>query len=399
MLRRVLLILILSCMLTSCGGAPPAPTEAPVESPSVTVEPTQPLIAETPTQAHTSTPLPTNTPLPTSTPAPTSTETPLPTLVLPTEVVNPPVRSVWDGTPTYLGDSASGYAFRVTYDPEVWALTLDQFGYPALGHRTLSGCVISVTSGRGLPPSMNVEHETLEAGDVIFDVATAYENDVKKFVFSSTCATYGEPQNIPIDEQHRQQPENPYGWTKLFVERILKDFDRAYGLKFVALRYFNACGATNRRTEHHDPETHLIPLILDAAAGDRANISVFGSDYPTPDGTAIRDYIHVSDLSQAHLLAVDHLRNGGDSECINLGNGLGFSVLEVIEAARKVTGREIPVVMEGRRPGDPSRLVGDSTKARELLGWNPQLTSLEQIISSAWQWYEQDPRERSAGSN
>ena len=181
MLRRVLLILILSCMLTSCGGAAPAPTEAPVEPPSVTVEPTQPLIADTPTPAHTSTPLSTNTPLPTSTPAPTSTETPLPTLVLPTEVVNPPVRSVWDGTPTYPGDSASGYAFRVIYDPEVWALTLDQFGYPALGHRTLSGCVISVTSGRGLPPSMTVEHETFEAGEVLYDVSTAYENGVKKF--------------------------------------------------------------------------------------------------------------------------------------------------------------------------------------------------------------------------
>ncbi|HEX2989825.1 MAG TPA: hypothetical protein VHO49_04060 [Anaerolineales bacterium] len=181
MLRRVLLILILSCMLTSCGGAAPAPTEAPVEPPSVTEEPTQPLIADTPTPADTATPLPTNTPLPTSTPAPTSTETPLPTLVLPTEVVNPPIRSVWDGTPTYPGDSASGYAFRITYDPEVWALTLDQFGYPALGHRTLSGCVISVTSGRGLPPSMTVEHETLEAGDVTFDVGIAYENGVKKF--------------------------------------------------------------------------------------------------------------------------------------------------------------------------------------------------------------------------
>lgn len=182
MLRRVFLIFILSYMLASCAGAAPAPTEAPVEPPPVTEEPTQPLIADTPTPADTSTPRPTNTPLPTSTPAPTSTETPLPTLVLPTEVVNPPLRSVWDGTPTYPGDSASGYAFRVTYDPEVWALTLDQFGYPALGHRTLSGCVISVTSGRGLPPSMTVEHETLEAGDVIFDVGTAYENEVKKFV-------------------------------------------------------------------------------------------------------------------------------------------------------------------------------------------------------------------------
>jgi UDP-glucose 4-epimerase len=178
----------------------------------------------------------------------------------------------------------------------------------------------------------------------------------------------------------------------------MQDYDRSYGLRFVALRYFNACGATKLRTEHHDPETHLIPLILDAAAEKRSHIAVFGSDYPTPDGTAIRDYIHVSDLSQAHLLAVEHLQKGGGSEFINLGNGQGFSVLEVIEAARKVTAREIPVVMEARRPGDPSRLVGDSTKARELLGWNPQITSLEQIISSAWEWYEEkDPKEQSAG--
>jgi len=223
--------------------------------------------------------------------------------------------------------------------------------------------------------------------------------NVKKFVFSSTCATYGEPQQIPIREIHPQKPENPYGWTKLFVERVMADYDRAYGFKYVALRYFNACGATERRSENHDPETHLIPLILDAAAGKRPHISVFGSDYPTPDGTAIRDYIHVSDLSQAHLLAVDHLQRGGDSEFINLGNGQGFSVLEVIEAAKKVTDRDIPLVMEGRRAGDPSRLVGDSTKARELLGWDPQLTSMEQIISSAWRWYDlEGSKEQSAGN-
>jgi UDP-glucose 4-epimerase len=222
-------------------------------------------------------------------------------------------------------------------------------------------------------------------------------NGVKLFVFSSTCATYGEPQSIPLVESHPQKPENPYGWTKLFVERVMADYDRAYGLRFVALRYFNACGATERRHERHDPETHLIPLILDAAAGKRENIAVFGSDYPTPDGTAIRDYIHVSDLSQAHLLAVEHLRKGGDSQFINLGNGHGFSVLEVIDAAKKVTGRDIPVVMQGRRAGDPSRLVGDATKAREVLGWDPQLTSLEEIIASAWRWYEaRDTKEQTA---
>lgn len=222
-------------------------------------------------------------------------------------------------------------------------------------------------------------------------------NGVRKFVFSSTCATYGEPQYIPIDEQHQQKPENPYGWSKFFVEQIIKDYDRSYGLRFVALRYFNACGATERRSEHHDPETHLIPLILDAAAGERPHIAVFGDDYPTPDGTAIRDYIHVSDLSQAHLLALDHLGKGGNSEFINLGNGQGFSVLKVIEAARKVTGKEIKAIMEPRRAGDPSRLVGDATKARELLGWKPVLTSLEQIIDSAWRWYSaEDPKGQTA---
>lgn len=217
-------------------------------------------------------------------------------------------------------------------------------------------------------------------------------NNVKKFVFSSTCATYGEPQQIPIREDHPQTPENPYGWTKLFVERVMSDYGRAYGLRFVGLRYFNACGATAARTERHDPETHLIPLVLDAAAGKRPHIAVFGSDYPTPDGTAIRDYIHVSDLSQAHLRAAAYLQNGGGSEFINLGNGQGFSVLEVIEAAKNVTGREIPLVMEPRRAGDPSRLVGDSAKARSVLGWRPELTSLEQIIESAWQWYQTDER-------
>ncbi len=211
---------------------------------------------------------------------------------------------------------------------------------------------------------------------------------VKQFVFSSTCATYGEPQYVPIDEKHAQKPANPYGWSKFFVEQILKDYDAAYGLKFVALRYFNACGATDLHGEHHDPETHLIPLILEAAAGKRPDISVFGDDYPTPDGTAVRDYIHVLDLSQAHLLALKHLQNGGSSEFVNLGNGKGFSVLEVIEAARKITNRPIEFVIKPRRAGDPSSLIADSTKAREVLGWNPQFADLETIIESAWSWHQ-----------
>ena len=217
------------------------------------------------------------------------------------------------------------------------------------------------------------------------------EADAKNFIFSSTCATYGEPQYVPIDEQHPQNPVNPYGWSKFMVERALADFDKAYGLKFVALRYFNACGASERCGEHHDPETHLIPLILFAALGKREAISIFGDDYPTPDGTAIRDYIHISDLSQAHLLALDHLRSGGNSEFINLGNGGGYSVKEVVEAARKVTGKPIEARIAPRRAGDPSRLVANAAKAREVLGWNPKFPEIEKIIESAWKWHEAHP--------
>ncbi|MFN0277725.1 MAG: UDP-glucose 4-epimerase GalE [Pyrinomonadaceae bacterium] len=217
---------------------------------------------------------------------------------------------------------------------------------------------------------------------------TLIECGVKKFVFSSTCATYGEPQYVPIDEKHLQQPANPYGWSKFFVEQIMKDYAAAFGLKFVALRYFNACGATESHGEHHEPETHLIPLVLQAAAGQIEQISVFGDDYPTPDGTAIRDYIHVLDLSQAHMLALEHLKNGGDSDFINLGNGTGFSVLAVIETARKITKKSIKSVIAPRRAGDPSRLVSDSTKAKEVLGWNPKFADLETIIESAWKWHQ-----------
>jgi UDP-glucose 4-epimerase len=217
------------------------------------------------------------------------------------------------------------------------------------------------------------------------------ENGVKKFVFSSTCATYGEPQYVPIAENHPQEPTNPYGWSKLMVERALDAFDRANGLKFVSLRYFNACGATEKQGEHHDPETHLIPLILAAAQGRIPHVSVFGDDYPTPDGTAIRDYIHVSDLSQAHFLALEHLRSGKSSEFINLGNGNGYSVKEVIDAARHVTGKQLEAVIEPRRPGDPSKLVAEAKRAREILGWTPQFSDLEKIIESAWGWHQANP--------
>lgn len=222
----------------------------------------------------------------------------------------------------------------------------------------------------------------------------------KHFIFSSTCATYGEPQYVPLDEAHPQSPANPYGWSKFMVERILESYVGAYDFKFVALRYFNASGAmqagstpslASAKGEDHDPETHLIPLIFQVALGQREHISVFGEDYPTPDGTAIRDYIHIEDLGAAHLLALQHLRNGGDSEFINLGNGAGYSVLEVIEMARKISGKDIPAKMEPRRAGDPSRLIAKADKARDVLGWKPKYPDLESIISSAWQWHSAHP--------
>lgn len=214
---------------------------------------------------------------------------------------------------------------------------------------------------------------------------------VRRFVFSSTCATYGEPQYVPIDEQHPQSPTSPYGWTKLMLEKILTAYDDAYGLKYVALRYFNAAGAIPQRGENHSPETHLIPNVLYTAMDKLSHVSVFGHDYPTPDGTAIRDYIHVADLGTAHLLALEHLRQDNSSELINLGTGHGYSVMEVIETARRVTGCPIAVQMEPRRAGDPSRLVANAEKARTVLGWQPRYDKLETIIHTAWEWHQSHP--------
>ena len=213
---------------------------------------------------------------------------------------------------------------------------------------------------------------------------------VKQFVFSSTCATYGEPSKIPIPEDHPQNPINPYGMSKLMVEKMLWDFDRAYGLRSVMFRYFNAAGADPEGNlgEDHNPETHLIPLVLFAALGKRDSISIFGTDYPTPDGTCIRDYIHVSDLADAHVLGLEYLLQGGATDAFNLGNGNGFSVKEVIEAARKITGRNIKAIATDRRPGDPPSLVGSSEKARTILGWQPQYADLETILQHAWHWHQ-----------
>lgn len=216
------------------------------------------------------------------------------------------------------------------------------------------------------------------------------KHDVKKFIFSSTCATYGIPQKIPLTENHPQNPINPYGWTKLMVERILKDYDTAYGLKSVILRYFNASGADESGIigEWHNPETHLIPLILDAAMGKREDIKIFGTDYDTPDGTCIRDYIHVTDLADAHILSLEYLNKNNQSNQFNLGNGQGFSVREVIESVKRVTGRNFNVTQTQRREGDPAILIGSSKKAKDTLGWDPQYVNIDKIIETAWNWHQ-----------
>jgi UDP-glucose 4-epimerase len=214
-------------------------------------------------------------------------------------------------------------------------------------------------------------------------------HDVKRFIFSSTAAVYGEPVEIPISEEHPCLPTNPYGNTKLAVERMLADCDAAHGLKYTALRYFNAAGAdeSGEIGELHDPETHLIPIIFKAAVREIDHIQVFGTDYPTKDGTCIRDYVHVNDLAQAHLLALDSLLSGGDSQVFNLGSSNGFSVKEVIRIAEKVTGEEIPVVETSRRPGDPAVLIASSKKIKRELGWKPAYAELETIIGTAWKWH------------
>lgn len=212
-----------------------------------------------------------------------------------------------------------------------------------------------------------------------------------KIIFSSTCATYGEPEKVPITEDMPQNPINPYGASKLMVERIFKDYSKAYGLRFVVLRYFNAAGADPEGEigESHTPETHLIPLVLDAASGKRQDIKVFGTDYDTTDGSCIRDYIHVYDLATAHLLALHYLDGGKESIFFNLGNALGTSVFEVVESVKKVTGREFTVTMTDRRAGDPAKLVGSSEKARRVLGWKPIYGDIDIIVEHAWKWHQE----------
>jgi UDP-glucose 4-epimerase len=219
------------------------------------------------------------------------------------------------------------------------------------------------------------------------------DHGVKYIVFSSTAATYGQPDSVPIFEMDKTIPTNAYGESKLTVEKILKWCDKIHGIKYTALRYFNACGAhvSGKIGENHNPESHLIPLILQVAQGKRDDIKIFGDDYDTEDGTCVRDYVHVSDLAAAHSLALDRLMRGEESAAYNLGNGKGFSVKEVIEVARKVTGHPIPAVITGRRAGDPAFLIASSEKAMKELGWKPKYNSLETIIETAWNWHKNHP--------
>ncbi|BAY49038.1 UDP-glucose 4-epimerase [Scytonema sp. HK-05] len=288
------------------------------------------------------------------------------------------------------------------------------------GHRELVEQVLQVklivgdTSDRALLDNIFSTHNItavmhfaayIAVGESVTDPAKYYHNNVagtltlleamlaasiNKFIFSSTCALYGVPKFVPLTEDHPQDPISPYATTKWMVERILSDFDTAYNLKSVRFRYFNAAGAdpTGLLGEDHEPETHLIPLVLMAALGKRESILIFGTDYPTADGTCIRDYIHVTDLAQAHVLGLEYLLKGGDSEVFNLGNGSGFSVREVIESAKEVTGAEIKIEERDRRPGDPPILVGSSDKATKVLGWRPQYPNIKDILTHAWQWHQ-----------
>jgi UDP-glucose 4-epimerase len=324
--------------------------------------------------------------------------------------------------PTVLVTGGAGYigshGVRALQRRDYNVIILDNLVY---GHRDLVEKVLQVelvvgdTRDRGLLDSLFSNHQIdavmhfaayAYVGESVTNPGKYYQNNVvgtlnlleamvdasvSKFIFSSTCATYGVPKTLPIPETHPQAPINPYGASKLMVERILADFDTAHQLKSVIFRYFNAAGASPDGSlgEDHDPETHLIPLVLQAALGKRDSIYIFGTDYPTRDGTCIRDYIHVDDLAEAHVLGLEYLLLGGDSEIFNLGNGNGFSVREVIETARDITQREFQVIETDRRPGDPPTLVGSSEKAHNLLGWNPQYADLHQIISDAWQWHQQ----------
>jgi UDP-glucose 4-epimerase len=317
----------------------------------------------------------------------------------------------------YIGSHAVLTLLRAGYG----VIVLDNLEY---GHRELVEDVLQVElvvgdiSDRPLLDKLFASHPIaavihlaayIAVGESVNDPAKYYRNnvagtltlleamvaaDVKKIVFASTCSIFGMPKQVPMSEEHPKDPINPYATTKWMVEQMLADFEHAYDLHSVVFRFFNASGANPEGLigEDHNPETHLIPLVLLTALEKRESISIFGTDYPTPDGTCLRDYIHVSDLAEAHLLGVEYLLQGGKSDVFNLGNGNGFSVRQVIDTACQVTGQDIKVVERDRRAGDPPILVGSSEKARKILGWSPKYPDLSKIISDAWQWHQQRHR-------
>ncbi len=324
--------------------------------------------------------------------------------------------------PSILVTGGAGYigshAVQALQNAGYEAIVLDNLVY---GHREFveqalgAKLIVGDISDRALLDEVFATHEITAVmhfaayayvGESVSDPAKYYRNNVvgtltlleamlaasvKTIVFSSTCATYGVPQSVPVTEDQPQNPINPYGRTKLMVEKILADFDKAYGLKSICFRYFNAAGAdpAGLLGEDHSPETHILPLVLLTALGKRESFSILGTDYPTPDGTCIRDFIHVADLAQAHVLGLEQLLKFGESDVFNLGNGNGFSVREVIETAKLVTGQPIKVTEGDRRPGDPPILVGSGEKARRILGWQPQYADLKEILLHSWNWHQQ----------
>lgn len=312
----------------------------------------------------------------------------------------------------YIGSHMVRYLSKQGHEPWVYdnlvtghraAAPADRLIEGHLGDRDL---MESVLRGKHIDAVMHFAAFAL-VGESVNEPAKYYQNnvvaachlleamrkaDVKDIVFSSTCATYGTPDRVPISESESQKPINPYGFTKLVIERALEDYSHAYDFRFAALRYFNAAGASPDGDigEHHDPESHLIPLILQVALGQRENITIFGDDYPTADGTCIRDYVHIDDLAAAHLLALESLESHKSIK-LNLGTGRGYSVQQVIEACRNITGHEIPAKIGSRRAGDPPELVADASRARELLAWQPQYTTIESIVETAWQWHRTHP--------
>ena len=294
-------------------------------------------------------------------------------------------------TPVVLDDLSNGYDWAVKWGPFERGNLSDVQWMADVFRRHRVDAVVHFAASAYVGESMTDPRKYFHNNTVntLHLLDGMRQAGVRDIVFSSTCATYGVPQRLPLDETHPQAPVNPYGESKLFIERILHWYGRAYGLRSVALRYFNAAGADPDGDigEHHDPETHLIPLVIEAALGRRPPVAVFGTDYPTPDGTAIRDYIHVMDLADAHVKALDYLRRGGDSTALNLGTGQGQSVRAVIEAVEEAGGCPVPRVDSPRRAGDPPSLVADAARARSVLQWTPRYPDLRTIVEHAWRWH------------